>query len=148
MICNTRMNKHIHIYMPTYLHTYLHTYIQNPTTYIPLQTDIWINDYKQTPKYIQTNNPAFLRTYNTTQQPYPTTPTPPSKPYPTLYLYNTHTCAIKIKKCNMIVFEMRYPWEGWGLLENFIAPPKTCNTGRLPKQQYISICMCVFICIG
>jgi len=124
-------NSYRYTYLHTHLHTYKHTYIQNPKPYIPLQTDIQSNDYRRTPIYRQAYIPTYIHTNNTTSlQPYPTTPILPCKPYPTLHLHTTHTCAIKKR------VEHDCIWKS-SLFEKGVVycPPKTCITGRLPKQQ-------------
>ena len=104
-IYNTRMNKYVHTYMPTHLHLYLHTYIH---TYIPT--------YKHTKSY----NP--YKSY----KPYAILHTLPYKPYTTLHIQTTHTCAMKIKK--MIVFNNEASFRGKG----YIGPPRLRITGRSP----------------
>jgi len=116
-IYNTRMNKHVHTYMPEQLHTYLHTCIHT-----------YIHTYKNMQNPTNSTNP-------TTNPTNPTNPTLPYIPYhtnPTLhYTYKQHT---HVQEKNMIVFNNEASFRGKGC----IGPPKTRNTGRLPKQQNIT----------
>ena len=103
----------------TYMPTYLHTYLNTYLhTYIPI--------YRHTKSY------KPYKSYNTTLQTlHYTIPT------------NKHTLVqLKYKK-NMIVFESEASLRGKGC----IAPPKTCNTGRLPKHIYTYIYIYVYIYI-
>jgi len=121
---NTHIPPCLHNYLHTYIPTYLHTKSYKP--YIPLQTDKQNNAFKRTPTYIQTYILTWLHTYNIISLlPYPTTPTIPYKPYPTLHLNTNYTCAIRIKNRTGLYLKITPPWEGRSVLP----PQKTATLG-------------------
>jgi len=127
-------NTYISTYLHTYIHTYIHTYkILQPTFHYKQTYGLMITN-----KRLNTYRPTALHSYiYTTLHNSPTLQPLPYLPNPTLpytYTIPTHV-QWKSKNRTWLYLKMRPPWEGWGLLENFIAPPKTCSTGRLPKQQ-------------
>jgi len=137
--CNTLHGTTTHY--NTLQHTTAHcNSLHRTATCLQHTTKHMYNPTSPTNYYRHTNlkpyNPTDIQHYIPTNLPYNSYPTLQTLPYPTPTnlppLHTTHPYAMKMSNrlwsCSKL-------WASWR--EEYIAPPKTCNTGRLPKQQSV-----------